>query len=63
MINDRLKTALAWCNEHKVKNQLELFNRVSKKHKNISKKNVGNVSNDKSLIKGTNVRAGVKDPS
>jgi len=53
MINERLNQALKWCNEHKVKNQLDLFNQVDKKDKKLSKKDEGSVSFDKSLRKGT----------
>jgi len=37
--NERLESALAWCRDHEVKNQLDLFNREEKKKE--SKGNLG----------------------
>lgn len=53
MVDDRLETALTWCNEHKVKNQLDLYNRVDKKDRKLSKKDKGVIPDDNSLRKGT----------
>lgn len=49
MINERLKSALKWCNEHKVKNQLNLFDQVKEKDKKLPEK-------DKSLKKVVIIR-------
>lgn len=59
MINERLESALTWCKKNKVKNQLDLFNRVSNEKKKPKKKKSLSDKEFKEMCK----KAGVKKES
>ena len=56
MINERLESAFEWCKKNKVKNQLDLFNRVDNKKKESKKKKSLSDKEFKEMCKKAGVR-------